>query len=352
MAIRELFSGRQLTSFSYPITSDAASATPRRVPIELTKYAQEDTFDRILVHVSGDVVVTGASPGTATGAPNPEGILSQGDLQTTPQYNNVQPFNKLSPRSLVVDAAEARGYFISSAPIPDVAGTHAVDFFVEFYFKRPNVRKGIQWALNIQKYTSVLMNLNFGGRDQLFSGGTNTWDLSALSVEVFTDSDFAVNAGEIHAVETFEQTYTVTASQSDFPIDTLPPGFLYTDMTFLAEVNGALSDAIINNIAIEGGGRTWFPKGENNASFIRRAYTQPMFTSENEDLTGIYAIPLRDGMFTRGISALTAPITVKLDVTFTGSPDTNLIRLLCRRMVPGGVQRRPAAPPKITSGPR
>lgn len=343
MAVDALFKNYLLTTKSYPIGGANVSSAPTPMPIELTQYAQTDAFDRIIVNVSGNVVVAGSGAGTATGAPNPHGLLNKLTLQTQPQYKSTIPWNNCSARSILTDAALAKGYFLSTLEpaIPDVAGTYAVNFYYELYFKRPKVRKGIQWALYLQKYTSALLTVNFGGREQLFTGGTNTWDLSGLQIKFWADSDYAQQANAIHASEVFEQTYTVNASQSDYPIDTLPPGFIYTDFCFQSEVGGALADGVINNIDIEGGGRVWFRQGDANAKFIKHVVTREVMNDASQDLTGIYAIPIRDGMFTRNIDALTAPITIKLDVTYNASG--TVIRLFGRRMVPGGVQAAPVA---------
>jgi hypothetical protein len=337
--IRELFSYRKLTTRSYPIQGALAASGPTPVPIEITQYAQEDVFDRLTIRVHGNVTVAGAGPGVATGAPNPHALLNRLTLQTQPQYRGVVPFNNVSARSLITDMAFAYGYFINvlDAPIPDVAGVYAIDFYLDLFFKRPHVRKGIQWAFYLHKYTSALLTMNWGGREQLFVGGVNTWDLSGLSIDLITDSDLAVQATDIHASEVFEQTYTIAAAQADFPIDTLPPGYLYTDFSFQTEVDGALSNAVLNNIDIEGGGRVWLRQGDANAPFVQSRITRPYMNDENQNVTGLYVIPLRDGMFTRAVDAIQAPITIKLDVNAPGAG--RIVRLLCRRMIPQGVQK-------------
>lgn len=346
MPVDALWRDYLLTTRPYPIGGANVASSPVPLPIEITQYAQNDVFDRIIIEVVGNVIVAGSGAGTATGAPNPHGLLNRLNLQTQPQYKSVIPMNNVSARSLLHDAAFARGFYDNSVPIPDVAGTYAVDFFIEMYFKRPKVRKGIQYALNLAKYTSALITAQFGGREQLFTGGTNTWDVSGLSIKFWADSDFAVTNSAIHASELFEQTYAITATQSDYPIDTLPPGFIYTDLMFNAEVNGALSNLVISNIDVEGGGRVWVRQGDNNASFIQTRITQDEFNDQNQSVNGIYLLPLRDGMFTRGIDALTAPITIKLNVAYQNAPTT--IRLTGRRMIPGGVQPAPAKKAKQT----
>jgi hypothetical protein len=347
--IRELWRYRKLTTKTYPIGGAAVAAGPTPVPIELTQYSQEDVFDRLLIEVSGNVIVAGGgAAGVATGAPNPHGLLNKLQLQTQPQYNGIVPVNNLSARSLLNDAFLALGSDISltELPIPDIAGTYAVDFFIPLMFKRPGVRKGIEWAFFIQKYTSALLTLNFGGREQLFVGGTNTWDLSALNIVIWADSDLAVQVPEIHGSEMFEQTYPINAAQHDFPIDTLPPGYIYTDIVLQTEVAGVLANTVLNNIDLEGGGRVWLPQGDNNAFLIQHMIGQArMNDSPTANLTGIYPIPLRDGMYTRGIDALKAPVTLKLDVNAPGA--NRLVRLLCRRMIPGAVQRRVNPKPAV-----
>ena len=346
--IRELWRYRKLTTRTYPIAGASVGSGPTPVPIEITQYAQEDVFDRLIVEVRGNVTVVGAGPGVATGAPNPHGLLNRALLQTQPQYNGVVPINNVSARTLLTDALMARGYLLSAteAPIPDVAGVYAVDFFLEMWFKRPRMRKGIQSAFYLQKYTSALLTLNFGGREQLFQGGVNTWDLSGLQIFLWADSDLAVQSDEIHAVELFEQTYPVPAAQTDFPIDTLPPGYLYTHFYFQTEVNGALANTVLNNIDIEGGGRVWLPQGDNNAAFLQHEVTAGMLLNDTtQDPTGLYVVPLRDGMYTRAIDALTAPITIKLDVNAPGA--TRLVRLGCRRMIPGAIQQRKQNAPAV-----
>lgn len=349
--IRELWSARKLTTRSYPVTGASTGSGPTPVPIEITQYAQEDVFDRLILRVVGNVVVAGGGvSGTATGQPNPHGLLNKLTLQTQPQYRGVLPFNNVSARTLLTDAAFSRGFFLNTIEpaIPDVAGTYPVDFYIELFFKRPNVRKGIQWALYLQKYTSALLTANFGGREQLFTGGTNTWDLTNLTIQLWADSDLAVQASDIHASEVFEQTYVVPASQVDFPIDTLPPGYLYTDFYFQTEQDGVLVNTILNNIDIEGGGRVWVRQGDANAKFIQSRVTRFALNDQTQDVTGLYVIPLRDGMYTRAVDALTAPITIKLDVTKQGT--VTLIRLGCRRMIPMAVQAAVRNNPNVKRG--
>jgi hypothetical protein len=192
--------------------------------------------------------------------------------------------------------------------------------------------------LRFRSLPPLLFSLTFGGREQLFTGGTNTWDLSGLTVEIWADSAFAVQADQVHSHELFEQTYPITAAQSDFPIDTLPSGYLYTDLLFLTEGSNALVNTLLNNVNIEGGGRVWLQNGQNNAAIVRDDFTQELLQT-GQTLTGIYApvSMLRNGMFTQAIDALTAPVTIKLNVNLITN---GVVRLIGRRMVPGAVQRK------------
>jgi len=69
---RNLWRYKKLYSFGWPIVGPQSNPSPISVPIELTKYAQEDVFNRIVIHVTGPVVVAGASSGAATGFDNPK----------------------------------------------------------------------------------------------------------------------------------------------------------------------------------------------------------------------------------------------------------------------------------------
>jgi hypothetical protein len=334
------FRYKRLYSFPYPISTD--STVPVATPIELTKYSQTDYFSRLLVIVSGTVTMTGTTgdAGTATGFENPEALLVSALLQTTPQLNGVTPVNQVSARGLIYDSMFQRGYILrSSTPIVNTTAesgvAQSVYIVYEIYFKRKFFRKGAEYDHAIAKYSSDLLTLQFGGSNTLFAGNTNTFVFGGLTVSIFADSDLNCNVNRVHNTEFGERTYPITSSQTDFPIDTLPQGYLYTDMVFLTEINNVLSNAIISNIDIEGGGRVWLPQGDQNAAVLqyivqnRSEITSPSYAS-----TGIYPVLLRDGMFTKAMDSLSSPLSLKLDVTYTGG-STNLIRLLYRRMVPG-----------------
>ena len=350
---RNLWRYKKLYSFGYPIAGANVSSTPASTPIELTKYAQEDVFSRIVVHVVGNIIIAGSGPGTATGKDNPEGLLTQAMLTTTPQVTGITPINTLSARGLLYENMIERGYLLKAATVPDTAATVPVDFHYIFNFNRKRSRKGIEFSFAIEKYTSALLTLTFGGREQLFSGGTNTWNLSGLTVEIYADSNFALDATKvnIHAHELFENVYPIVATQSDFPIDTLPSGYLYTDMIFLTEYNNVLTlddptsgNPIVSNFDIEGGGRVWLSSGDNNADIVNTDWTQELVQT-GQTLTGIY-VPcsiIREKMFSRMIDALLAPITLKLSVQAPTSPNFINIRLVGRRMIPDAVHSASAS---------
>jgi hypothetical protein len=355
---RNLWRYKKLTSFSYPITGPQSNPSPIAVPIELTKYAQEDVFNRLVLHVVGNIVVAGAAPGVATGFDNPEGIMTQLSINTTPQVTGITPFNRLSGRGLLIENLFERGYLLKATTVPDVAGTYPVDFHYVLNFKRWRSRKGIEFDFAIEKYTSALLAMVLGGRGQLFTGGTNTWDMSSLQVEIYADSNFGLDPDKIsiHAHELFENTYPVVATQSDFPIDTLPSGYLYTDMYFLTEQNNVLTNndvttglRILQNIDIEGGGRVWLQSGDNNAAITQQDWTQELLFP-GQTLTGLY-VPvalIREGMFSRMIDALLAPITLKMTVQGPTAPNFTNIRLIGRRMIPDAVHDKGRGAAKTT----
>lgn len=338
MPVPALWNRRKLTTASFIANGS--------VPIELTKYAQSDVISRIWIHVVGTINTGGGAAGTATGNDNPEGLLLSANLQTSPVVAQAQPFNAVSGRGIRWDSAKNRGFLINPTALTDGGAVQNVSFWYELVFKRRGIRKNIEYSFDISKYTSALLTLNFGGQTTLFTGGANTW-VFALNVEVWAESDFNVNPDQEHAHELFEQNFNITATQSDFPINQLPPGYLYTDLMFLTEDNNVLSNAILNNIDIEGGGRIWTPAGDNNASTIQRCVTALEFDGSVglSNLTGVYSIGMRDGMFSRQIDALKAPIIIKLNVNGPGGGHTFNVRLIGRRMVPGAVKSRSVSRP-------
>lgn len=361
------FRHKKIYSFPYPITGAQNAASPVAVPIELTKYIQTDYISRLIVRITGNVIIVNAADGTATttGRDNPEALLTSAMLQTTPALNGITPVNNISPRGILVDGTFMRGYTtkvntIWAAATPGfiaVAGTtfaqiqtagtaglepltltRPIDVFYELYFKRPYVRKGAEYDFAIGSYSSALLTLLFGGREQLFSAGagTSTWDLSGLNVALYVDSDLNSQANRVHNCEFFERTYPILATQTDFPIDTLPQGFLYSDLIFIGEVNNVRNNTVLQNVDLEGGGRVWLSMGDSNAPYMQNmlAKYRGVISDPSYDMTGIYPLPLRDGMFPKAIDSLSSPLTIKLTVT---SQAGAVIRLIGRRMVPGEV---------------
>jgi hypothetical protein len=356
---RNLWRYKKLYTFSWPIQGAQSNPSPQSVPVELTKYAQEDVFNRIVIHVTGPVVVAGSGAGTATGLDNPEGLLTQMILQTTPQVTGITPVNRLSGRGLLYENMIERGYLLKATAVPDAAGTYQVDYHYIINFKR-KARKGIEYDFAIEKYTSALLSMVLGGRGQLFSGGTNTWNLGGLNVEIYADSNFGIDPAKVslHSHELFENTYPITATQSDFPIDTLPAGYLYTDLIFLTEQNNILANfdntvttaLLVSNFDIEGGGRVWLASGDNNADIVQSDWTQELLET-GQTLTGIY-VPVslrREKLYSRMIDALLAPITLKLTVQGPAAGNTTTVRLIGRRMVPDAVHQSVPAKARAAS---
>jgi len=61
-----------------------------------------------------------------------------------------------------------------------------------------------------------------------------------------------------------------------------------------------------------------------------------LFNDPNETLTGLYSVPLRDGMYSRAIDATQSAIDIKLNVTFISG--TQQVRIFGRKLVPYGIR--------------
>lgn len=344
-------------TLAYPITQVASVQGVKNVQLDLKKYltGDADFLSRIGVRISGPVVVAGAGVGVATGKDNPGSLLVDATLKTSPIYGNCVPINGVSSRGLHVDGILNAGGANASdpqvlsgvaAPLTDAVGTTQINYYTEFIFARSplNARGGVEYTLPLSKYTTAILSLNFGGRDQMFTGGTNTWDVSGLTVELYAEVDMGVQPNFIHAHELFENNYAVTATSKDFKIDNLPSGFVYTDLAFITEDANAIVNGILNNVSVFSGAQTWFSKGEANADALRYMYTSrnDRLLQSPQTVTGLFAIPPKDRMFSRSFDARYAPLTLSLDVTSLSA--TSNVRLVGRRMIPGGIYSKAQNP--------
>jgi hypothetical protein len=313
-----------------------------------------DFVDEIEVEVVGTLNSGAGAAGTATGKTNPEDILINATLQTNPVVATCLPINNATGRSLLVDDAFMFGNFRRGPAIQDGVGNETVSARWHLHFRRHGVRKGVEYGLDMTRYTGAILTLRFGDQTTLFTGSANTWDMTVLTVNVYVISAFNVQPDQIHSHELFEQTYPITQTQSDFLINNLSPGFLYTDFYYMLERNNLLVNDALLNIDIEGGGRTWLPQGDNNAEFLQKSVTlrnfdgsvvspdDPSLNTNTNVITGIYGLSLKNqsGMYSRAVDSLTSQIISKLSVVFANT-GPQLLRLAGRRVVPGAVYKKP-----------
>ena len=340
--IDALFGFRKLASPQYPIQGPAASATPKPVPIELKNYLQTETISRLLIRVSGPIVIAGAGAGAATGQDNPEGILTNVVLKGTPSLG-VNFIDNITERGRRKFSAFDRGYDIKATTVPDVAGTVNVDFSIVVNFKMPGSVNPIEYSLPSAVFSSLLLTLTFGGREQLFSGGVNTWDFTGLQIQIWADFDNGV-AGKFHVVDFYERIFQVTGTTSDFQFNNLEPGYTYTHFLFRTEQNLALVNTILNELSLRSAGREWLPKGDTNALEIQRWNRETHISDPNFVQTGLYFLPaLRDGMYTRAVDASDTRLDMRANVTFTGGGDQDFVILTGKRIIPLGIDASAAA---------
>lgn len=333
--VPELWGFKRLFSRSWPIQGAQGSASPIPLLLDLKDVLQSQVLDMILVRVVGNVVVAGAGPGTATGKENPEALITSVRGITSPSLSVIRQ-GDLTARGIVSMGLFDRAYRIQHADVADAAGTTAIDFFLPLRFKQPGSVNPIEWSLPLSAFDQYNLTINCGSRDQLFTGGTNTWDLSGLRVEVWASFDLGI-AGGFHTVEEFEDEKPFTASDSAFQIF-LKQGFQYTHLLFRAERDNALVNDIINSITVESAGRVWTPHGDANALAIQRWNRETHVNSAAEALTGLYFVPLlRDGMYKRAVDASDQRIEVKLDLTLGGGTTRKVI-VQGRRIIPLNTQ--------------
>jgi hypothetical protein len=332
-----LWGFRKLASKPWPVAGAAISSPQGQVTFDLKDYLQTETIARLLVRVKGTINVNAPGAGTngvASGRDNPESLVVNLSARHTPALGVVSK-NNLSPRGFTQMGIFDRGYSIRGTALtdPTTAGAtqQTVDFSLPVNFKMPGSVHPVEWGLPLTLFTSYQLAINCGGREQLFSGGTNTYDPTGLVVELWADFDAGV-AGTFHLVEEFEQVVPVTQTQADLQI-LLERGFIYTHLLFIAQTANAKDNTLINGITVQSAGRSWTPQGDKNAPMIQRWNQETHVSNPAESLTGTYFIPaLRDGLVSRGVEALNDRVEIKLDVTLAGGPSNVLIR--GRRVIP------------------
>lgn len=331
MPTPELFRYRKIRTFNYPILGANATAATQTVNFDIKDFLQKETLARLLIRIVGNIIVAGAGPGVATGK-DTEQLISNVILQTAPSLGIVNQ-NNINGRDLRNFSIFDKGYANRATAIADAAATVPVDFVVPVTFKIPGAVNPIEFCMPLAAFEMAQIQITVGGRDQLFTGGTNTWDLSGLQIQIFADVDDGV-AGAFHAVEHLVRTYPILASQSDFPLAGLDAGYVYTHLLFEMERDNVRDDTLLNAVTIQSAGRIWLPQGEANAPMIRQWNRETHVNNSAESLTGLYFIPaLRDGMYKRAIDCLDAKLDIKADVTLGGGTVRNL-KLYARRIIP------------------
>ncbi len=345
MAKPSLWGLKKLQSKPWPSAGAAIASAQGQVSFDLKDFLQTETISRLFVRVKGTINVNApgaATNGAATGRDNPESLILNVTARHTPALGVVSK-NSLTPRGIIQQSIFDRGYSIHGTALTDpaVAGAtqQAVDYWLPLNFKMPGAVNPVEWGLPLSLFTSYQLVVTTGGREQLFSGGTNTYDPTGLVVELWADFDSGV-AGSFHLVEEFEQVVPVVQTQADLQV-ILERGFTYTHLLFVGQTANAKDNTLINGITVQSAGRAWTPQGDKNAQMIQNWNRETHVNNAAESLAGTYFVPaLRDGMVSRGIDASADRVEIKLDVTLAGGPSNVIIR--GRRIMQSALQVKAA----------
>lgn len=339
---------RKLTTVPY---------TPnQKQTIDLRKYETDGVFDRIIVKLVGVVNTGGSTAGTATGNDNPEGLLQNAQLVVTPSAQGLVPINQVSGRTLMIDRAMEDMKLVKCPSITDDNGATALSCEWHMIFQRRFLKKGIEYAFDIGRYTGASLNLTFGDQTVLYSASANTWNWAGANIEIWGIINYNVQPQYLHAVELFENIYPVLATNPSALIDNLPNGAYYGDLIMLAESNNVLSNIIANSFDLSSGSRSWMFNGDGNADFIQRELTNRLYdgsvftvddpnrpAGKDSTVVGQYALT-RLGklqpLITKAPDALVSQLLIRINQVFTGG-NIQQFRLFGRKVVPGGVYKAP-----------
>lgn len=332
----EKFQQIQLTSVNYPILGPQQASNPTPLNLDLKNFEQTGIISRLYVRIFGNIVIAGAGPGVATGRDNTEALLIQATLTSTPNQG-YDILDKLTSRSFRLQSAYERGYDIKAAVVADLAGTTAVDWQYQVNFLQPLAVKPAEFCLPMQLFTNLLLKLQFGGREQLFTGGTNTWDMSGLTVQVWAELYQGV-AGVFHGTCFSEIVFpALTATQNNLQLQGIPAGYVYDTLHLRTERNNVLVNDILTNWLVQSSGRQWTRPGELNAAMIQRMARDTNLSDPAFIQTGQYFInALKDGMITNTIDSLDAQLDMRIDeITGAGAQFPVLVS---KRSIPNSLQ--------------
>jgi hypothetical protein len=326
----------QLTSVNYPILGPQSAANPTPINLDLKNFEQNGVLSRLYVRIFGNIIVAGAGVGVATGRDNPEGLLIQATMTSTPNQG-YDILDKLTSRSFRLQSKYERGYDIKAPTVPDVAGTYAVDFQYQVNFLQPLAVKPAEFCLPLQLFTNMLLKMQFGGREQFFTGGVNTWDLSGLTVQLWAELYRGV-AGVFHGTCFSEIVFpAIVASQAGLQLQGIPAGYVYDTFHLRTERNNVLVNDILTNWIVQSSGRQWTRPGELNAAMLQRMARDTNLSDPNVSQTGEYFInALKDGMITNAIDSLDAQLDMRIDET-SGAGNQFPI-LVSKRSIPNSLQ--------------
>ena len=310
--------------------------------VNLKDHLADEILAEAFVRVVGDIVITGAGPGAATGRENPEGLIRNITARMKPDHG-MSAMRDLTPRGQILASLfQEQGFAIREADVPDAAATVAVDFWIPLLYAKPTSVNAIEWGVPMGALDEYNLAITVGDRSDLFSGGVNSWDLSGLVVEVWVGTRKGFPGAKFHAVEQFEEIVPITASQSGFE-HVLERGFIYSDLLVYSERDNVLVDGIVNKIRMNSGGREWFPGDSANVPYLKHLARRKLITTSAESLVGLVPFPpFHDGRFTQMPNAGLKRIKLLLDVV-RGSGDENVI-IRGTRIKPFQLLHQPFAP--------
>lgn len=329
---------KRLTTRAYPIQSGAqVTHGSQSTIIQIKEFVKNYSVANLYARLRGAIVIAGAGAGVATGRENPEALIRRVNLITDPAFGAITK-RQLTARGTILQRRFDLGKAIQLADVPDAAATVNVDIWHPLLFKMPGSRNPIEFSLPAGSFDEMALDVNCGGREELFTGGTNTWNLNGLFIEIWADLDDGV-AGKFHLFEEGERTLPVLQSQADLQID-LEKGWIYTGLMVYAERDNVLVNNIVNNLSVYSGSEYWLPLGQNNClpvgtneAPLQRLIRDVAVPDPAESLTGVYYIPmLRDGMYTRAADAGQGRTVVEADVIRTSGIEQITVRY--RRIKP------------------
>jgi hypothetical protein len=199
--------------------------------------------------IRGSLVVSaGSASGTSLGE-NPGGLIQRVIVEASPAGQ----IKSLGPRSLVRSTLFQFRRLINDAALTGAAGTFVMQQPFYLHYAMPNRPSPYESALQTDRFASIQIRVQGGGRDTQFTGNDRTFDFTGLTLDFSQLVEYM--AGQTALVFEDDLIQQITSVNPNFAITAFPLGQRYDWQAYYFETtNQQLADTIMNRATVQSSG--------------------------------------------------------------------------------------------------